>query len=109
MAVTSFEDIEKELTVRRQLLDGRLEEKTIHPVADEDLASYKMLGCGDAQSVGMALHLAFQHCSNFFERVAGYRVGRSHEAEVIENALIEELGELPHGAPYRSIEFYEKA
>jgi len=93
-----YEDIETQLSFGRERLDGTRERKTIHPVAEEELDRYHLLGSGSGQSPGLAIFMGFRHCPDFYERVAGYRLTRDVGAEVLENVSGDHFG---------SIEFYE--
>ena len=91
--------IREYLPIRVGYLDDRpSKEKIIRPIPDNELDAYKSLGRASAQSIGFALHMAHNHQENFYERVAGYRLFKSQEAVMMEEAF---------DAPYGSIEFYE--
>jgi hypothetical protein len=95
-----YEDIARHLSFGVEHVDGREERKTIYPVAEAELGSYRSLGRGSAEFPGHVLHMAFKHVPDFFERVVGYRLTAAPETVVMEEALAK---------PFRSIEFFERA
>jgi hypothetical protein len=98
MESTPLDDISRHLSFGVEDLDGRTERKTIYLISDEDIDGFDSLGRASAQFVGLAIHMAFRHVQHFFQRVAGYRLTDSPEADVMEEAF---------GRHYDTIEFFE--
>ena len=96
--VSHYANIHCELSFGVVHADGREERKTIHPIPEAATSWYHSLGRGSAQDPGLVLNMAFNHCPDFFNRVAAYRLVRSEEASVMEKVT---------GSRFGSIEFYE--
>lgn len=70
-----IDDIEHYLELGRIHRPGEdFERKTIYPVAEDHLGEYKVLGRASGSDLNVALLMAYNHCADFYDRVAAYRL-----------------------------------
>ena len=74
MERTEQENIAEQLTLRMFSAGGRLETKTIHPIAGEVPKGLRSLGRSAGSDANVAIGMLYRHCPGFFERVTAYRL-----------------------------------
>jgi hypothetical protein len=75
-------------------------------ITDKELPNYSPLGTATGISLDHCAFLGSQHCPNFLERVAGYRIERDDKiSEAVNDVMRKENNGWP---THLTISFYEK-
>ena len=76
------------------------ERRTIRAIPRGELPAYRLLGSGANVNFGLTFFSGTLHCRDFTERVAGFQVRPSKNAEMLEEIV---------GERYMNVDFYERA
>jgi hypothetical protein len=75
------------------------ERRTIRAIPRDELPAYRLLGSGANANFGLTFFSGVLHCRDFTERVAGFQVRPSKNADMLEEIV---------GTPYINVDFYER-